>query len=154
MHNRLLSCMFVFLVTALYALVYFVACGSKDVIEYNYCFSICVREIMPTWYLKVLFVTTIWTIVFFILVTAVGGRPKPELCFLPGRLRWTLFPKERYGNSLSGCRSNTQPSNWEPDTLARTIDAPLYYWAVAAPNNYFCAMKGIVRCWNYCILLS
>jgi len=34
-------------------------------------------------------------------VTAIGGRPKPELCFLPGRLRWTLLPKERYGNSLS-----------------------------------------------------
>ena len=30
---------------------------------------------------------------FFILMTAVGGRPKPELCFLPGRLRWTLLPK-------------------------------------------------------------
>jgi len=23
-------------------------------------------------------------------VTAIGGRPKPEMCFLPGRLRWTL----------------------------------------------------------------
>jgi len=30
---------------------------------------------------------------FLILVTAIGGRPKPEFCFLPGRLRWTLFPK-------------------------------------------------------------
>jgi len=50
-------------------------------------------------------------------VTAIGGRPKPELCFLPGRLRWTLTPKERYGNSLSGCGSNTQPSDWEADTL-------------------------------------
>jgi len=34
-------------------------------------------------------------------VTAIGGRPKPELCFFPGRLRWTLLPKERYGNSLT-----------------------------------------------------
>jgi len=50
------------------------------------------------------------------LVTAIGGRPKPEMCFLPGRLRWTLLPKERYGNSLSGCGSNDQPSNWEADT--------------------------------------
>jgi len=25
------------------------------------------------------------------------------------------LPKERYGNSLSGCGSNTQPSNWEAD---------------------------------------
>ena len=53
---------------------------------------------------------------FKILVTAIGGRPKPELCFLPGRLRWTVLPKERYGNSLSGCGSNTQASNWEADT--------------------------------------
>jgi len=30
-----------------------------------------------------------------ILATAFGGRPKPEICFLPGR---TLVPKERYGN--------------------------------------------------------
>ena len=38
--------------------------------------------------------------VFFIwfLVTTVNGRPKPEICPLLGRLRWTLFPKERYGN--------------------------------------------------------
>jgi len=52
-----------------------------------------------------------------ILMTASGGRPKPELCFLPGWLRWTLLPKEHYGNSLSGCGLNTQPSNWEADTL-------------------------------------
>jgi len=45
-----------------------------------------------------------------ILVMSSGGRPKPELCFLPGWLRWTLVPKERYGNSLSGHGSNTQPS--------------------------------------------
>jgi len=33
---------------------------------------------------------------FFILVklTASSGKPTPELCFLIGRLRWTL-PKER-----------------------------------------------------------
>jgi len=35
----------------------------------------------------------------FILATAIGGWPKPELSFLPGRLRWTLLPEERYGNS-------------------------------------------------------
>jgi len=58
-----------------------------------------------------------------ILVTTIGGRSKPGLYFLPGRLRWTLLPKERYGNSLSGCGSNTQPSSWR-----RT----LYHWAIAA----------------------
>jgi len=44
-------------------------------------------------------------------MTAIGGRPKPEFCFLLGQLRWTLLPKERCGNSLSGRGSNTQPSN-------------------------------------------
>jgi len=44
-------------------------------------------------------------------------QAKPELHFLPGQLRWTLLPKERYGNSLSGRGSNTQPFNWEADTL-------------------------------------
>ena len=48
---------------------------------------------------------------------AIGGRPKPEICFLPVRLRWTLFPKERYGHSLS-LGSNDQPSNWEVNTLS------------------------------------
>jgi len=52
-----------------------------------------------------------------ILLTAIGGRPKPEICFLPGRLGRTLLPKERYGDSLSGRGSITQPSNLEADTL-------------------------------------
>jgi len=54
-------------------------------------------------------------------VTAVSGRPKPEICLLPGRFRWTLLPKERYGNSLSRRGSNTQPSNWEVGTFARVL---------------------------------
>jgi len=37
------------------------------------------------------------TFAMLILVTAIGGRPKPELCFLPGRLKRMLLPKERYG---------------------------------------------------------
>jgi len=59
-----------------------------------------------------------------ILVTAIGGRPKPELCFLPGRLRWTLLPKEHYGNSLSGYGSNTQLYNWGADNLPLSYAAP------------------------------
>jgi len=47
-------------------------------------------------------------------VTTIAGRLKPELWFLPGRLRWTHLLKERYDDSLSGCGSNTQPYNWEP----------------------------------------
>jgi len=54
---------------------------------------------------------------YLILEPAIGGRPKPKLCFLPGRLRWTLLPKERYGDSLSGRGSNTQPSNWDVESL-------------------------------------
>jgi len=49
--------------------------------------------------------------VFFLtLVTASSGKPTPELCFLPERLRWTLS-KERYGDSLSGRWSNAL--DWE-----------------------------------------
>jgi len=36
---------------------------------------------------------------FLFLVTAIGGRPKAELCFLLGRLRLTLLPKERCRNT-------------------------------------------------------
>jgi len=37
-----------------------------------------------------------------IFVTAISGKPAPEICFLPGQLKWTLLPKERYGDSLRG----------------------------------------------------
>jgi len=33
-------------------------------------------------------------------VTAMGGRPKPEICFFPEQLRRMLLPKERYGECL------------------------------------------------------
>ena len=39
---------------------------------------------------------------FLIFVTAICGKPTPEIRFSPGQLRWTLLPKERYGDSLSG----------------------------------------------------
>ena len=42
-----------------------------------------------------------------------GSRPKPEIFFWSWRLGWTLLLKERYGDSLSGRGSNTQPSNLE-----------------------------------------
>jgi len=42
-----------------------------------------------------------------ILVTVIGRRPKSEFCFLSGRLKWTPLPKERYGDSLSGCGPNS-----------------------------------------------
>ena len=58
------------------------------------------------------------------LVTALGGKPKPEICTSPRRLRWTLLPKERYGDSLSGRGSNTRPSNWEVDILPPSYCRP------------------------------
>jgi len=49
---------------------------------------------------------------FILLMTATSGWPTPEMRFLPEQLRWTLLPKERNDNSLSGRGSNTQASNW------------------------------------------
>ena len=67
-------------------------------------------------------------VTMLILATAIGGRPKPELCFLPGRLRWTLLHKERYDNSLSGCGSSTQPSKWETNTITELLPSHLSWW--------------------------
>jgi len=39
----------------------------------------------------------------FILVTAIGSRPRLEIFFLMGLLWLTLLPMERYGDSISGC---------------------------------------------------
>jgi len=52
---------------------------------------------------------------FLILATAISGMTMPEICFLPGQSRRTIFPKEHHGDSLSGRGSNTQPSDWEVD---------------------------------------
>ena len=70
--------------------------------------------------LQRIFLLSIW-------VTAIGGRLKLEMFFLSGRLRGTLLPKERYGDSLRGRGSNTQPFHWEAD--------PSTDWAIAAPQN-------------------
>jgi len=40
------------------------------------------------------------------------------------RLRWNLLPKERYGDSLSGRGSNSQPSRWEAETLPLSYHRP------------------------------
>jgi len=44
-----------------------------------------------------------------IYLTTIGGRPKPEKCFLSGRLRWTLLPQERYVEPPSGRRIPNLP---------------------------------------------
>jgi len=73
----------------------------------------------------------------------IGGRPMPEFCFLPGRFRWTFLPKERCGDSLSGCGSNTQPFNWETDTL------PLSY-----PRRFYRNFKLPSFGGSFCPILS
>jgi len=59
---------------------------------------------------------------FFNLATAISGMPTPEVCFLPGQLRWTLLPKERNSDSLSGCGSPNLPI--EADTLLLSYRRP------------------------------
>jgi len=58
--------------------------------------------------------------------TAISGTTTPEICFLPGQLRRTVLPKERYGDSLSVSESATatQPSNWEADTQPLNYRCP------------------------------
>jgi len=58
----------------------------NDAIHTNYCCqpSYCHRKLLKE---------RLHSFSNFTLVTAVGGWPKSELCFLPGRLRWTLLPK-------------------------------------------------------------
>jgi len=59
-----------------------------------------------------------------------SGMPTPEICFLPGQFSLTILPKEHHGESLSVCELDTQPSNWESDTV------PLRY---RRPNESFVA---------------
>ena len=54
---------------------------------------------------------------FYNLATAISGLPTPEIRFLPGVFRLTILPKERHGESLSVCESDTQPYNWQAETL-------------------------------------
>ena len=51
---------------------------------------------------------------FVILATAISGMPAPEMCILPGQFRLAVLPNE----SLSVCELDTQPFNWEGDTLS------------------------------------
>jgi len=50
---------------------------------------------------------------FIISATAISGMPTPEICYSPGQMKRTIFPQERYGDSLSVGESDTQPSNCE-----------------------------------------
>jgi len=64
------------------------------------------------------------------LATAVRGMPMPEICFLPGQLRWTLL--HRYSCSLGGRGSNTQPSIWEADALRLSYRRPSEIFVASA----------------------
>jgi len=59
-----------------------------------------------------------------ILATAGSGMPTPDICFLPGPLRWTLLPKHRYSDSLSDRGSNTRLHTWEADALRLSYRRP------------------------------
>jgi len=81
-----------------------------------------------------------WCLIF--VVTAIGVRPRPEICFLPGWLGWTLLPKERYGDLLSGRGSNDQPSNWEgqyPQIFS--ISCRFVLREAVCQTEYCCSLK-------------
>jgi len=83
---------------------------------------------------------------YLILVTAVGDRPKAQVWFLPGRLKWTLLPKQRYGALPSVRRSNLYSL-----TFRRT--PPL-----SCCSRTRCCLCCFVRvptpCWKYWIVKS
>jgi len=70
---------------------------------------------------------------FIILVTAIKSRSTPEIRILPGKLRFTPLPKERYSDSLSGRWSNTNLPIEGADTL------PLSYRRGPRPREMFVA---------------
>ena len=81
---------------------------------------------------------------FIILATAASGMP--EICFLPGQLRWTILPKERYGDSLSAGESDTQPSSWEVDTVPLSYRRPREIFVANAHGVRLCYD---VQWWRY-----
>ena len=78
-----------------------------------------------------------------------GSRSKPKQCFLLRRLRWTLLPKEHYGESLSGRGSNTQPSNWETDTLPLSLVASKTFFSKGADTNSLIFVFSNIDAVNY-----
>ena len=75
--------------------------------------------------------------------TTTTDQPQAQACFLPGWLRWTLLPKEGYGDSLSGRRSNLSFQR-----------RPLYHWAIAAPTSdwtSYSLMHSFFFCAQWCV---
>ena len=65
---------------------------------------------------------------FFILATAISGKPAPEICFLPGQFRLTILPKEHHGESVS--------VNWAPNLPIERRTLSLGYYR---PSEIFVA---------------
>jgi len=82
----------------------------------------------------------------FILVTASGGRPKPEFRFLSRQLRSrALLLKDRYGVSLSGRGSKIQPSNWEADILPLSYCRPHSFASKAVPLLWYSRIPACIH---------
>ena len=69
---------------------------------------------------------------FIVLATAISGMPTLQICFLPGKFRLTILTREHHGESLSVCELDTQPSNWEADTLPLAYRRPSEIFLVNA----------------------
>jgi len=73
-----------------------------------------------------------------ILATAISGMPTPEICFLPGQLRRTILPKQRYGDSPRFGESDTQPSSLEAGTLPLSYRRSSEIFAASAYGVRLC----------------
>jgi len=62
----------------------------------------------------------------------IGGWPKPGISFLPGRLRRTLLPEERYGDSLG---------DWTPNVPVERQQ--LHHSAIAAVHDFLRCVLSI-----------
>ena len=102
----------------------------------------------PVWYLFLPLVLLDW------LKTGVAGlcgagcaRPHVGLgAHDPMWGLWTLLPKERHDISLSGCGSNTQPSNWEAITLPLSYRHPQSrYWSRCLVTEAFVDLKPAIH---------
>ena len=84
---------------------------------------------------------------FIISATAISGISTREICFLPGNFRRTILPRERYGDSLSVSESDTQPSNWEADTVTE-LSPPQRNLRRQCLGFTWCCDVPLGRCWG------
>jgi len=76
--------------------------------------------------------------------------PRPEKCQIgthqPYYSRYSAT--QRYSDSLSGCGSNTQPSNWEANTLALRYRRPHLNHRLQCLGVRWCYNVPLGRCWG------